>query len=75
MRCIHLNRVGEQCRDQAIQGSELCAYHAGILEDRVLGADDTESSQRRPRFPLLYRIAAALLLLLFLIEIMQNLRS
>ena len=82
MRCAHLNRIGEQCRDQAIATSQLCAYHAGILEGREMGSssEDAHSSNlggmgRKSRFPFIYRVAAGLLLLIFLIEIAQSLRG
>ena len=78
MRCVHLNRVGEQCRDQALDGRQLCPYHARILED-----DDPESrlealsgrGESRSRFPLIYRLAALALLLLFLLEGFGDVRS
>ena len=81
MRCVHLNRVGEQCRDQALEGRQLCAFHARILED--LEDDDLDSRQeaasgRREglsRFPLLYRLAALALLLIFLMDAFGALRS
>lgn len=82
MRCAHRNRIGEQCRDQATANSQLCAYHAGIFEGREMGSssEDTHSSNsggmgRQSRFPFIYRVAAGLLLLLFLIEIAQSLRG
>jgi hypothetical protein len=78
VRCVHLNRVGDQCRDQALEGRQLCAFHARILED-----DDPEMrregvSGRREgisRFPLIYRLAALALLLLFLLDGFRVLRS
>ena len=74
MRCVHLSRAGEQCRDQALEGRELCAYHARMLEDYDI---DSGSSERRPasRFPLIYRVAAALLLLLFAMQAYQTVLS
>ena len=77
MRCTQVNRVGEQCRGQAVAGSRLCAFHAGILEGRSSGAldDGTEVHGRRHRFPFIYRAAAALLLLAFLIEIVQLIKG
>jgi hypothetical protein len=74
MRCVHLNRVGEQCRDQALEGREFCAYHARMLEDYDI---DSASSESRPasRFPLIYRVAAALLLLLFATQAYQTVLS
>ena len=77
MRCVHLNRVGEQCRDQALEGRQLCAFHARIFED-----DDPETrrenlsgGERSSRFPLIYRLAAALLLLYFLLDAFSAIRS
>jgi hypothetical protein len=78
MRCVHLNRVGEQCRDQALEGRQLCAYHARILED-----DDPESrmeaisggAEKSSRFPLIYRLAALTLLLIFLLDAFGTIRS
>ena len=74
MRCVHLNRVGEQCRDQALEGKEFCAYHARILEDYD---PDSGVRERKPasRFPLIYRVAAALLLLLFAMQAYQTVLS
>ena len=78
MRCVHLNRVGEQCRDQALEGSQLCPYHARILEDddpdRRLEVLESRS-ERTSRFPLIYRIVAALLLLLFALQGYQTVLS
>jgi len=81
MRCVHLNRVGEQCRDQALQGRQLCAFHARILEG--LEDDDPDSreavlSGKREgvsRFPLIYRLAAGALLFIFAFQAYQTLLS
>lgn len=78
MRCVHLNRVGDQCRDQALEGRQLCAFHSRILED-----DDPEermkaSSGRREetsRFPMIYRLAALILLLILLLDTFGSIRS
>jgi hypothetical protein len=78
MRCAHINRIGEQCRGQVVINSRFCAYHAGILEGRSSSALDEEDelpARRRSRFPLIYRIAAGLLLLMFLLEFAQNIRG
>jgi hypothetical protein len=78
MRCSQINRVGEQCRGQAVAGSGLCAFHAGILEDRSSGAldeDHADAPRPRSRFPLIYRIAAGLLLLIFLLEFGQLIKG
>ena len=78
MRCLHLNRVGEQCRDQALDGHQLCAFHSRILED-----DDPEMRRESgstgrggvSRFPLIYRLAALALLLIFLLNAVGSIRS
>jgi hypothetical protein len=78
MRCTQINRVGEQCRGQAVAGSELCAFHAGILEGRTSSAlddDDVHQPRRQSRFPLIYRVAAGLLLLIFALEIARTVRG
>lgn len=78
MQCVHLNRVGEQCRGQAVAGSQLCAYHAGILEGRSSAALDggrESGTARRPRIPLVFRVAAGLLLLGFVLEFVQVIRG
>ena len=78
MRCVHLNRVGEQCRDQALEGRQLCAFHARILEDDDLDSRQEAASGRRQglsRFPLIYRLAALTLLLIFVMEAFGALRS
>lgn len=82
MRCTQVNRVGEQCRGQAVAGSELCAFHAGILEGRSSRAldDDADFQQsgrprRQSRFPLIYRIAAGLLVLAFLMQFAQIIKG
>ena len=81
MRCVHLNRVGEQCRDQALPGRQLCAFHARMLED--FDSDDAGlrdevlagKRERASRFPLIYRLAALVLLLIFLLDTFPMLRS
>lgn len=78
MRCVHLNRVGEQCRGQVVAGSNLCAFHAGILEGRSASAwDERNDSTDRPKplIPAIYRIAAALLLLIVFLEFAQTIRG
>lgn len=67
MRCVHLNRQGEQCRDRALEGKDFCAYHYRILE----GEEPEDTS----RFPLIYRMAALALLLIFLFQAYQTLRA
>jgi len=71
MRCVHLNRIGEQCRDQALEGRQFCAYHSRILEDYDPDRTMQTLSGKREgmsRFPLIYRLAALALLLLFLVN-------
>lgn len=78
MQCTQINRVGEQCRGQAVAGSQLCAFHAGILQGRAAGGgDDTREYRtgRQSRFPLIYRIAAGLLLVIFILELAQLIRD
>ena len=78
MRCTQINRIGEQCRDQAVAGSELCAFHAGILEGRSssrLDEDTGAHAGQHSRFPFIYRLAAGLLLLIFLLEIVQLIKG
>ncbi len=67
MRCIELDRTGRQCPAEALEGTEFCAAHLRILEPDAL-----ESSPRRPY---LYRLAAFLLLLIFLLNGYQALRE
>ena len=67
MRCVHLNRIGEQCRDQALEGKDFCAYHCRILEG--------EEPEEKSPFPLIYRLAALALLLIFLISAYQRVRT
>ena len=77
MRCVHLNRAGEQCRDPALEDSQLCPYHARILEDHDPDGrlEVIEGSGRTSRFPLIYRLAAIALLLLFLLQGYQTVLS
>lgn len=78
MRCVHLNRVGDQCRDRSLEGGQLCAFHARILEDidpeeRMDAASGR--SESRSRFPLIYRLAALILLLLILLDTFGSIGS
>ncbi|MBI4480418.1 MAG: hypothetical protein HY651_10385 [Acidobacteria bacterium] len=77
MRCVHLNRVGEQCRDQALEGRQLCAFHSRILEDDDPAARQEADSggEKSSGFPLIYRLAALVLLLIFLLEAFDPIRS
>ena len=79
MRCVHLNRVGDQCQDQALNGRQLCAFHARMLEDydpdgnvEAASASRTES---RSRFPMIYRLAALILLILLLFQTFGSIRT
>lgn len=78
MRCVHLNRVGDQCRDQALQGGHLCSFHARVLEDddpdRRLEALEARG-ESKARFPLIYRLAALFLLALFAMQAYQTVLS
>jgi hypothetical protein len=78
VRCVHINRVGDQCRDQALEGRQLCAFHARILEDidpeeRMDAASGR--SESRSRFPMIYRLAALILLLLMLLDTFGSIRT
>ncbi|MBI2819158.1 MAG: hypothetical protein HYX73_04195 [Acidobacteria bacterium] len=78
MRCVHLNRVGDQCRDQALEGRQLCAFHSRILEDDDPEGQMEATSGRREgtsRFPMIYRLAALILLLLILLDTFGSIRS
>jgi hypothetical protein len=69
VRCVRLNRIGEQCPDQALEGKKYCSYHSIILEDHDPdGAIDGVS-----RYPMIYRLAAVVLLLIFLYAAFQAL--
>lgn len=67
MRCMHLDRRGWQCSAEALEGSEFCADHRPFL-----GAEETEPNSGRP---LLYRLAAFVLLLIFLFNAYQTVRA
>jgi hypothetical protein len=76
MRCVHLNRAGEQCPDRALEAGQFCPYHSRIFEDeeayhRLYSAESRSGS----RYPLIYRIAAAVLLLGFALQAYQAIRS
>ncbi|MBI3933999.1 MAG: hypothetical protein HY316_04855 [Acidobacteria bacterium] len=78
MRCVHLNRVGDQCRDQALEGRQMCAFHSRILEDADPEEGMETASGRRQagsRFPMIYRLAALVLLLIFLLDAFGSIRS
>ena len=67
MRCMHLGRRGEQCPEQAMLGSNFCASHSPLL--------DAEVREDRKRFPFVYRLAAFVLLLIFVLQGYQTLRA
>lgn len=78
MRCVHLNRAGRQCGNQALEGGQFCALHSPMLENdnpqnRVSALEDDADSGAH--FPLVYRLAALALLLLFLLQGYQAIRS
>ena len=66
MRCMYLYRSGDQCPCRAMEGSDFCADHVPVPEP-----DTASSNSGRP---LLYRLAALLLLLIFLANYYQTLR-
>ena len=67
MRCMYLDGSGRQCPAEALDGQEFCAPHTRIL--------DPEWPDSGSRYPLLYRLAALALLLIFLFNAWQTLRS
>lgn len=78
MRCVHLNRVGDQCPDQALQGRQLCAFHSRMLEDydpEAAGEATSARTEHRSRFPMIYRLAALILLLILLMETFGSIRT
>ena len=64
MHCIHLDKRGWQCPAEALEGSEFCAGHRPFFD-----AEETEPNSSRP---LLYRLAAFVLLLIFLFNTYQT---
>lgn len=74
MRCVHINRIGEQCPDQALPRKRYCSFHSRILEDHDPDAGlDASNGSRASRFPWVYRLAAIALLLIFLYAAFQRL--
>jgi hypothetical protein len=74
---VHLNRLGDQCLDQALPDRQLCAFHARMLEDYD---DETEGrsperNETKSRFPIVYRLAALVVLLLILMETFGSIRT
>ena len=62
MRCMHLNDAGWQCPMEAVEGTEFCADHTRFLDP------DNEPDKSTP---LLYRVTALVLLVLFLYNYYQ----
>ena len=67
VRCMHLDRRGWQCSAEALEGSAFCAVHRPFID-----AVETEPKSGRP---LLYRLAAFALLLIFLFNAYQTVRA
>ncbi|OFV98989.1 MAG: hypothetical protein A3F68_13420 [Acidobacteria bacterium RIFCSPLOWO2_12_FULL_54_10] len=71
MRCLELDSKGRQCPQEALPGKDFCADHHPIL--RIL------TPEANPNRPLIYRIAALVLLFIFLYNgyriLMQWMRS
>ncbi len=73
VRCVRLNRIGEQCRDQTLEGRRLCSYHSRILEDHDPDRRlEALAGSRISRFPVVYRLATIALLLIFLYAAFQT---
>ena len=62
MRCMHLEQSGWQCPMEAVEGTEFCADHTRFLDP------DNEPDKRTP---LVYRLTALALLLIFLYNYYQ----
>ena len=62
MRCMHLDRSGRQCPAEAREGTQFCPDHTPFSDP------EHESSGR----PLVYRLAALALLLIFLYNYYQT---
>ena len=62
VRCMHLEESGGQCPMEAVEGTQLCADHTRFLDP------DNEPDKRAP---LLYRLVALMLLLIFLYSYYQ----
>ncbi len=71
MRCVRLNRIGEQCPDQALAGKKYCPYHSRILEDHDPDHHLDRTAGSLSRFPTVFRLAAIALLLIFLYAAFQ----
>ncbi|MBI1955173.1 MAG: hypothetical protein HYS38_02155 [Acidobacteria bacterium] len=64
---MHLDRKGWQCSAEALEGSGFCADHRPLFD-----AEETEPKSGRP---LLYRLAALILLLIFFFNAYQTVRA
>ena len=73
MRCVHWNRIGEQCPDQALQGKKHCTYHSRILDDYDPDHHLDRTAGSLSRFPTVFRLAAIVLLLILLFAAFQTL--
>ena len=62
MRCLHLDQSGGQCPWKPVEGTDLCADHTRFLEP---------DSGTENRTPLVYRLTAFALLLIFLYSYYQ----
>lgn len=71
MRCMHLDRGGRQCPFEALEGKEFCADHSPL----IYADGDAEWPEPKTNRPLLYRLAAWILLLIFLLNAYQTLRA
>lgn len=67
MRCMHLDRGGWQCPAEALEGRDFCVDHLPVLEAAWL--------EHSRRYPLPYRLAALVLLLIFLLNAYQTVSS
>ena len=67
MRCLYLYRSGDQCPYRAMEGSDFCADHLPVPEPEMASSPSGR--------PLLYRLAALILLLIFLMNAYQTLRQ
>ncbi len=63
MRCVHLNRLGQQCSTEALPEDVFCAAHS---PDRELESPEPDNSR-----PAIYRVVAFLLLFIFLFNAYQ----
>lgn len=59
---MHLDKSGRQCPLVAVEGTEFCADHTQFLDPEI---------ERGTRMPLVYRLTALALLLIFLYDYYQ----